>query len=76
MLAKRMARVCASGSPSLTSAEVFHTQLLSLPTFGESFMSGTTVKSYISLYFRTDFPAHLGVGMRTVQTYYSGWRKP
>lgn len=43
-LAKRMAKVCASGSPSLTSAEVFHTQLLSLPTLGESFMSGTTTQ--------------------------------
>lgn len=41
-LAKRMARVWASGSPSLTSAAAFQTQLLSLPTFGESFMSGTT----------------------------------
>lgn len=37
-----MASVCASGSPSLTSAAAFHTQLLSLPTLGVSFMSGTT----------------------------------
>jgi hypothetical protein len=37
-----MARVEASGSPSLTSAAAFHTQLRSLPTFGDSFMSGTT----------------------------------
>lgn len=42
LLANRIARVCASGSPSLTSAEVFHTQLRSLPTLGESFMSGVT----------------------------------
>ena len=42
LLANRMARVCASGSPSLTSAAAFQTQLRSLPTFGESFMSGTT----------------------------------
>ena len=39
----RMANVCASGSPSLTSAAVFHTQLRSLPTFGCNFISGTTV---------------------------------
>jgi len=37
-----MASVCASGSPSLTSAAAFQTQLLSLPTLGESFISGTT----------------------------------
>jgi hypothetical protein len=42
-LAKRIARVTASGSPSLTSAVAFQTQDLSDPTFGESFMSGTTV---------------------------------
>ena len=42
LLANLIARVCASGSPSLTSAAAFHTQLRSLPTFGESFMSGTT----------------------------------
>lgn len=43
-LAKRMARVTASGSPSLTSAAAFHTQLRSEPTLGESFISGTTVR--------------------------------
>lgn len=42
LLENRMARVCGSGSPSLTSAAAFHTQLRSLPTFGESFISGTT----------------------------------
>lgn len=42
LLANRMASVCASGSPSLTSAAAFQTQLRSLPTLGESFMSGTT----------------------------------
>ena len=41
-LAKRIARVTASGSPSLTSAAAFQTQLRSLPTLGDSFMSGTT----------------------------------
>ncbi len=44
LLANRIARVC--GSPpgtSLTSIAVFHTQLRSLPTLGESFMSGTTI---------------------------------
>lgn len=48
LLAKRMARVAASGSPSLTSAAAFQTQLRSLPTFGESFMSGTTRTSLVS----------------------------
>lgn len=38
-----MARVHGSGSPSLTSAAAFQTQLLSLPTLGESFISGTTM---------------------------------
>ena len=42
LLAKRMARVHASGSPSLTSAVAFQTQLRSLPTFGDSFIAGTT----------------------------------
>jgi hypothetical protein len=37
-----MANVCASGSPSLTSADAFQTQLRSLPTFGDNFISGTT----------------------------------
>lgn len=41
--ANRMARVWASGSPSLTSAAAFQTQLLSDPTLGESFISGTTI---------------------------------
>lgn len=40
-LAKRMARVTASGSPSLTSAAAFHTQDRSEPTLGDSFISGT-----------------------------------
>ena len=48
LLANRMAKVCASGSPSLTSAAAFQTQLRSLPTFGESFMSGTTV-AFVSI---------------------------
>ena len=43
LLAKRMAKVCFSGSPSDTSAVVFHTQLRSLPTLGLNFISGTTV---------------------------------
>lgn len=42
LFANRIARVCASGSPSLTSAAAFQTQLRSLPTLGESFISGTT----------------------------------
>lgn len=42
-LAKRMAKVTASASPSETSAAAFQTQDLSEPTFGESFISGTTV---------------------------------
>jgi hypothetical protein len=42
VLAKRIAKVHGSGSPSETSAAAFQTQLRSLPTFGESFMSGTT----------------------------------
>lgn len=44
LLANRIASVW--GSPagfSLTSIAVFHTQLRSLPTLGESFMSGTTI---------------------------------
>lgn len=44
LLANRIASVW--GSPvgfSLTSKAVFHTQLRSLPTLGESFMSGTTI---------------------------------
>jgi hypothetical protein len=41
-LLNRIANVTASGSPSLTSAAAFHTQLRSEPTFGESFISGTT----------------------------------
>ena len=42
-LAKRIAKVTASASPSETSAAAFQTQDLSDPTFGESFISGTTV---------------------------------
>lgn len=42
LLANRMAKVCASGSPSLTSAAAFHTQDRSDPTLGLNFMSGTT----------------------------------
>jgi hypothetical protein len=42
--ANRMARVCASGSPSLTSAAAFQTQLRSDPTLGDSFISGTTIQ--------------------------------
>jgi hypothetical protein len=49
LLPKRMARVCASGSPSLTSAAAFQTQLRSLPTLGDSFMSGTTMLLSIRL---------------------------
>ena len=41
-LANRIANVTASGSPSLTSAAAFQTQLRSEPTLGESFISGTT----------------------------------
>ena len=44
LLANRMASVCGSGSPSLTSAAAFHTQLRSLPTLGDSLMSGTTAQ--------------------------------
>jgi hypothetical protein len=42
LLANRMAKVEGSGSPSLTSAAAFQTQLRSLPTLGLNFMSGTT----------------------------------
>jgi len=42
LLANRIAKVCASGSPSLTSAAAFQTQDRSDPTFGLNFMSGTT----------------------------------
>lgn len=42
LLPNRMARVCASGSPSETSAATFQTQERSLPTFGDNFMSGVT----------------------------------
>jgi len=45
LFANLIASVDASGSPSLTSAAAFQTQLRSLPTLGESFMSGTTTKS-------------------------------
>lgn len=48
-LAKRIARVTASASPSLTSAAAFHTQLRSDPTLGDSFISGTTGKG-VSFY--------------------------
>jgi hypothetical protein len=41
-LAKRIAKVTASGSPSLTSAAAFQTQERSEPTLGDSFISGTT----------------------------------
>ena len=44
LLANLIASVHASGSPSLTSAAAFQTQLRSLPTLGESFMSGTTIE--------------------------------
>jgi hypothetical protein len=66
LLAKRMARVWASGSPSLTSAAAFHTQLRSEPTLGDSFMSGTTAP--VSTHSR-----HLYISR---QTYRSGWRRP
>lgn len=49
LLANRIASVCGSGSPSLTSAAAFHTQLRSLPTLGESFMSGTTAYHEVTL---------------------------
>jgi len=42
-LANLMARVSAVGAPSETSAATFHTQLLSEPIFGWSFMSVVTV---------------------------------
>jgi hypothetical protein len=41
-LPNRIASVTASGSPSLTSAAAFQTQDRSLPTLGDSFISGTT----------------------------------
>jgi len=44
-----MASVTASGSPSLTSAAAFQTQLRSEPTLGESFISGTTATRLGSL---------------------------
>lgn len=59
LLANLMARVCASGSPSLTSAETFQTQLRSLPTLGESFMSGVTVTGQRMpgfVYLKTNVP--------------------
>jgi hypothetical protein len=65
LLAKRMARVCASGSPSLTSAAAFQTQLRSLPTLGDSFMSGTTMHFLVCV----TVPA-------ICVSYRSGWRRP
>lgn len=47
-LANRMARVTASGSPSLTSAAAFHTQLRSEPTLGDRVISGTTAQASVS----------------------------
>lgn len=45
LFANRIASVCGSpAGSSLTSIAVFHTQLRSLPTLGESFMSGTTIE--------------------------------
>lgn len=46
LLPNLMARVWASGSPSETSAATFQTQLRSLPTLGDSFISGVTVSPY------------------------------
>ena len=42
LLPKRMAKVCASGSPSETSVATFQTQDRSLPTLGDNFISGVT----------------------------------
>lgn len=66
LLAKRMARVCASGSPSLTSAAAFQTQLRSLPTLGDNFISGTTMEW--SVFPRTMPPDG--------SSYRSGWHRP
>jgi hypothetical protein len=65
LLAKRIARVCASGSPSLTSAAAFQTQLRSLPTLGDSFMSGTTARLLVCIAIST-----------VCVSYRSGWRTP
>lgn len=48
-LANRIARVTASGSPSLTSAAAFHTQLRSEPTLGDRVISGTTARKHVSV---------------------------
>lgn len=42
LLPNLIAKVWASGSPSETSAATFQTQLRSLPTLGDNFMSGVT----------------------------------
>lgn len=72
-LAKRIARVTASASPSLTSAAAFHTQLRSDPTLGDSFISGTTEK-------RVSLRRHIFQGHRILfgkrYTHCSGWRRP
>ena len=61
-----MARVCASGSPSLTSAVVFQTQLRSDPTLGERLISGTTVKPKIRQgHLSSDLNEKLTVVVRT-----------
>lgn len=81
LLANRIASVW--GSPagfSLTSIAVFHTQLRSLPTLGESFMSGTTITGGIIPISTPPPPACLSKtqqkGMRSLSTYPNGLRTP
>lgn len=58
-LANRIARVTASGSPSLTSAAAFHTQLRSEPTLGDRVISGTTARKHVSVKLRTRVKGHV-----------------
>lgn len=74
-LPKRMARVTASGSPSLTSAAAFHTQDRSEPTLGDSFISGTTGRALLA---SLHTPHRLSPCLLSTfrYTYCSGWRRP
>ena len=80
LLANRMAKVWGSGSPSLTSAAAFQTQLLSLPTLGDSFISGTTKivswsTSQESPRFTPTTPPSENPGVKS-STYHSGSHRP
>lgn len=78
-LANRMARVSAVGTPSETSAATFHTQLLSEPMLGWSFISALTVtrnrKNHSEAKARRN---QIGgsVGRELGETHCSDWRTP